>query len=1047
MGLSSVHEDDAARAVAAVKARREQVRARTVLALFSVSLLWCSSLSAADALVGAVLPTPHRAVSVAAILNETFANVRRAESDYAACADRQSRGCVATLRLSAEAEAGRAAAAEARNNATVRVAQASAETCIQMEATLMRLMRAAQSARAPSHVPWRIANETGSGRTAGGGGGGVGGDGVNSNDENGTSASLSSQPLCGPEDRAAVDAMVSNPGDTLAHASGDVVSAADEFRVGNDAAINRTFDLLLARVDYDASYSANKTRALGRVPDNMRTNMSAAAATLASAVSQSLAALDARAGTALTTTAAEAGSALTRLRDQTMAAVKDYVDTVEVYVSDATSKMAAAGAWFSVFNGLGSVLKLIDIDVTPDVTPPTAPVLDHTAVPGLPPDVTTPGDTLTIAAAARAAAVSRVVDETRVELAKTAALIPEAAVAHLDATGVPTLLHDYDPPPRGGGEGALGNEADGGKAATERLLSEVRSDMKARADTFENQTAAVASLIDAERAAAAGAAEAGATSGQNSTVGIDQASVSAAAAAAAADLKARLGAAAGVGEGVEWLGISPPDVDAAITALAALYAAMDGLVGADLAYRAARSAQHVARHFDHKGHTLPPIDLTAADGNTAARESAAVIVKIAQALGHPACLAAVRAVAASLAATLVSYAYVPFYNVYRRGCVTGCDGTFVTQNMHSIAHNYAAAAGSRQIAAGVARAEGERRDECSRRAPPSAGRLAAARGAMRAAEENRRRVWSTVEGIVRCVDPHGYNDSVSLNDNDPGATREEAAARTAGNTAGGDVRSWGALRSGFTQDNLAELHRLMQSDAWARCTVNNMSIGSGPEYPSHRHGAGTANATIGDGNGDGGGGGGRGGTSGGGGSGNEGNTVGDTYHGFIDPKAEFDCGVLHPCTPTCAGPSRRVLAPLTHISGCAAEGLAHASALRTVLVGLVFFAANAARDGAVRGMAAVNWRALSGGAGYRFEGTLRPDGSAARPDTGGRGVGQVARGKLRHIKRLHVRGGWWALGLAGAAQVPGFVALFAARRSSLVTAVDCTAEIIAAARR
>jgi hypothetical protein len=52
MGLSHVEEDDAAKAVAAVKARRDQVRARTVLALFSVSLLWCSSLSAADALAG-----------------------------------------------------------------------------------------------------------------------------------------------------------------------------------------------------------------------------------------------------------------------------------------------------------------------------------------------------------------------------------------------------------------------------------------------------------------------------------------------------------------------------------------------------------------------------------------------------------------------------------------------------------------------------------------------------------------------------------------------------------------------------------------------------------------------------------------------------------------------------------------------------------------------------------------------------------------------------------------------------------------------------------
>jgi hypothetical protein len=69
----------------------------------------------------------------------------------------------------------------------------------------------------------------------------------------------------------------------------------------------------------------------------------------------------------------------------------------------------------------------------------------------------------------------------------------------------------------------------------------------------------------------------------------------------------------------------------------------------------------------------------------------------------------------------------------------------------------------------------------------------------------------------------------------------------------------------------------------------------------------------------------------------------------VDASAEFDCGVLPACAPTCAGPVRRVLAPLAHTSGCAAEGLAHAAALRAVLVLTVFVAANAARDAAVRG--------------------------------------------------------------------------------------------------
>ena len=44
-------------------------------------------------------------------------------------------------------------------------------------------------------------------------------------------------------------------------------------------------------------------------------------------------------------------------------------------------------------------------------------------------------------------------------------------------------------------------------------------------------------------------------------------------------------------------------------------------------------------------------------------EGAGVLVKVAAALGHPACLAAISAVAGGLAATLMTYAYLPFHEV------------------------------------------------------------------------------------------------------------------------------------------------------------------------------------------------------------------------------------------------------------------------------------------------------------------------------------------------------------------------------------------------
>ena len=942
VGLSHVEEEDAARSVAAVKARREQIRARTVLALFSVSLLWCSSLSAADALVGAVLPKPHRLGSVVEIFNKSFVDVRRAEEEYAACAERQWRGCVKTIHASAVSDALRAREAESRNNATVKAAEVVAEKCIQMESSLVNLIRTARVAQPAAPIPWRVGKD--------------------------------GEPSCTEEMRAVVDAQLSSPGDALASTANDVSFAADSYRRENDAAIDQVLDLILARADYDAAYAANKSGVLAGVPGGIHMNMSVAASALAASVSRSLTEMDAGAGLALTTTAAEAVAALSIVRDETTDAVRNYVATVQSYVSEVTDKMVAAESWFSIFNGLGSVLSMIDIDVTPDVQPPATPVLDHTAVPGLPIDVATPSTALMAAAAVRVSVVSQAADAARVELVQAAGTIPEAAAAHLDAVGVPTLLTDYDPPPRNLTSNAT---TDGGKAAVVGYSSRVRADAKRRGGNFANHTAVVINSIKSSRMAAVNASEE--AENVTSTAAEDTAS---AAAAAAADLRARLGEAGRVDTGAGWLGISPPNADAAETALTMLYAAMDGLVGADLAYRAARSAQHIARHFDHKGHTLPPIDLTAADGNTAARESTSAAVKIAQALGHPACLAAVRAVAVSLAATLVSYAYLPTHEAYRRGCVTGCEGTFVTLNMHSIAHNYAAASGARDLAAGVAQAEGERRDECASRVSVSTARLAAARAAVKKATSTATRAGQAVMGIVTCVDPNGYNASAA----ETNSMEEE------------DI-------GGFKHTHLSELHSLMRSEAWRGCTGDSAhvaeNLGSSTSDPSSPPPA-------------------------------------PPFEDGLDASAAFDCGTLPRCIPTCVGPSRRVLAPLAHTSGCSAEGLAHATALRTVLVGLVFFAANAARDAAVRGAAAVSWRTLSGGAGFRFEGTLRPDGAAVRPDTGGRGVRQTARGRLRHVQNVHERGGWWGLGLAAAAQIPGLVALFAARRSSLVTAVDCS---------
>ena len=124
----------------------------------------------------------------------------------------------------------------------------------------------------------------------------------------------------------------------------------------------------------------------------------------------------------------------------------------------------------------------------------------------------------------------------------------------------------------------------------------------------------------------------------------------------------------------------------------------------------------------------------------------------------------------------------------------------------------------------------------------------------------------------------------------------------------------------------------------------------------------------------------------------------------------FDCAALPACAPSCAGPNGRLLGSATRVAGCAAEDALHFTVARFLLTGVVFVAANAARGAAVRGAAAVHWKALAGDAGFRFEGTLRADGGV-EPPSGGAGkrseksVRAVARAEIKRAAAKHVRGG------------------------------------------
>ena len=319
---------------------RRQAEARASIALFSVALLWCSSLSAADALVSAFLPAPHLPDAVSTAVSRLVTQARREDADYVACAHRQSDGCVADVLLAAELESRRASAAAARNDMAIAAARRVAARCVAAEARVSSLVRVAHTRRAPLDVPWRD-------RTC---------------------------PLA--SDRDATRARVSNPGDTLADAADQVSDAAATFRVSSEDALSSATRALRLRAAYDVSYARNKTDVLTLAPIRIHTNVTAEVEALAARASAGLAALEAETASALAASASVAGDALVSARDDVADVFEEYVDAVRAYATEATIKLSSAAGWFDAFARVGGwavdAIAAVAGDV-PDVAAPSTP--------------------------------------------------------------------------------------------------------------------------------------------------------------------------------------------------------------------------------------------------------------------------------------------------------------------------------------------------------------------------------------------------------------------------------------------------------------------------------------------------------------------------------------------------------------------------------------------------------------------------------------------------------------------------------------------------
>ena len=116
----------------------------------------------------------------------------------------------------------------------------------------------------------------------------------------------------------------------------------------------------------------------------------------------------------------------------------------------------------------------------------------------------------------------------------------------------------------------------------------------------------------------------------------------------------------------------------------------------------------------------------------------------------------------------------PTHEAHAAGCARGCDGTFVTRNAHSLAHNYAAARGSRAVAVAATRTETARRDACAARPPRRRASRRSAREPSRGASA-RGRARYDASRTARCVDVDAYragrNETMRATPSSPSTTR------------------------------------------------------------------------------------------------------------------------------------------------------------------------------------------------------------------------------------------------------------------------------------
>jgi len=382
------------------------------------------------------------------------------------------------------------------------------------------------------------------------------------------------------------------------------------------------------------------------------------------------------------------------------------------------------------------------------------------------------------------------------------------------------------------------------------------------------------------------------------------------------------------------------------------------LVIFDMLYRTYRSFAIFARFWSRSGVAIPDVDMRV-DRDQVKFAFMSPTRMILHLVTTPTVWNAIIAIFAAIFVVYFCAIYVPVLTAYKQGCVTGqTNGTFLSNNLYSVAYNYAASDGNEDVFNGLSDFNVAKADYCSTYAASTQAQQSEDELFVKSLKAAQRTTRDDAHLMAQCVDE---------------AAMDEAFTRACCGSTGYDACS------AYGTD-----------DAWFNaslvCPINDFT--AAPFQPVGTYLKEPACA------------------------------IPAAWDDWALKDAVFLCSDIPDCASTCSGPSQPLLHTVTEQCSCSAEWLLHASFLRSALGTVVYFLLNGSRIKVLSGLCKLLWRYLSPGV-FTYKATCDHRGNVLAPrDTekfhSFTGPGGSLKKELDRTLRRFTRGAWLEICVAAA---------------------------------